>query len=361
MRRKRAIGTGRWGAAVAAAVLATGIWAGGPARAQSVIEARMDVTREAVRDTSPLPAVLQVDGKRREGRLVGRTETALVVLQTVNGTERKVVIPLQAVQAAFFTLEYDHSAVQAAEIHRQWATAANVLHRALFPAFAYLDLPDNNAVEPVAALGELLMRAAADARAAARTDEARAAAWKATESAARVLQLVARVAWYEDAPLAAVRCVRCLQDAGQEERARALLAGLPEPMVGESGYGLYWLLRAQTALATNDVDGAMHAAVNAVVFEDKDVETFPDALLVTGVCYDRLDSPYRARDVYLEVASIFPGTAWATEARTRLRALLDSGRTDAKEALPVENIFFGTQEDLNAKARALLETEPGNP
>lgn len=348
LRRARRVGISAAVLWLAAVIVAPG---------QMVGKARQDVTRAAIKDTRPLKSILMVNGKRAEGVLVGRTDSGLIFERQTDGQPKRELVHLSAVQGVWFDLTWDRVAVSEAAAARDWARATALLHPSVYPAFAYLDLPENNAIESVAQLGDMLLRQAADASGAATNEASRAAVRQHYVQAFQVLQLVARVPWYAEAQQAAAQSAKCLMDAGDAPKAQALLATLQPPLPDESGYGLYWLLMAQLAMQAGDVTNAMQMAINTVAFANKDVDTFPDALLLSGICYDQMDSPYRARDIFLEVASIFPGTDWAAQARVRLRALLESGRTDKDEVLPLESVFFGIKEDLNAEARKLLESD----
>jgi hypothetical protein len=59
--------------------------------------------------------------------------------------------------------------------------------------------------------------------------------------------------------------------------------------------------------------------------------------------------------VYYEVSKLFAKTEWDSEARQRLQYLMDKGLTKAKEVSPIENVFFGLDEDVNGKVDALLK------
>ena len=65
---------------------------------------------------------------------------------------------------------------------------------------------------------------------------------------------------------------------------------------------------------------------------------------------------YRARDVYYELARLFPGTEWQDLATARLRHIMAAGTTTEKEETSIANVFFGLDEDMNAKARELLSS-----
>jgi hypothetical protein len=106
----------------------------------------------------------------------------------------------------------------------------------------------------------------------------------------------------------------------------------------------------------------MDAAVKSLCFENKDVDTFPDALLISARCYEEMQEWYRARDVYYEVGRLFPKTDWADAAVSRLDFIMKKELTKDKEKLPIENVFFRFHEDMNKLALELLDkskrTEP---
>jgi len=85
------------------------------------------------------------------------------------------------------------------------------------------------------------------------------------------------------------------------------------------------------------------------------VETFPDALLLSARCDEELLEPYRARDIYYEVAKLFPRTDWAAVAVERLHGLMNQGLTREKEKSPIENVFFKTGDDINKLVEALFK------
>ena len=144
-------------------------------------------------------------------------------------------------------------------------------------------------------------------------------------------------------------------DAEKAKTATRRIEEMEEPTPGDDSYGHYWLLKGEIAHLGGDVTNAMDAAVKSLCFENKDVETFPDALMLSADCYEQLGNFYRARDVYFEVAKLFPGTDWAEDAITRLEAVMASGKTSKKEASTAESTFFGLEEDMNALAEALIK------
>ena len=93
-------------------------------------------------------------------------------------------------------------------------------------------------------------------------------------------------------------------------------------------------------------------------FESKDIETFPDALLLSAVCHERLEHMHRARDVYFEVARLFKNTAWGDIARDRLVEVMKDERVLEPEPVNIAKVFFAIDEDMNAVVEEFLaETE----
>ncbi|MBL7077631.1 MAG: hypothetical protein ISS31_09170 [Kiritimatiellae bacterium] len=104
-----------------------------------------------------------------------------------------------------------------------------------------------------------------------------------------------------------------------------------------------------------DFSAALEGAVRAVCFANKDIDVFPDALLMSGRCYEKLESYHRARDVYYEAGRLFPGTPAGKAARTHLKEIRDAGHTKGEEPDSLVNVFFGVKEDMNSLADKLLD------
>ena len=164
----------------------------------------------------------------------------------------------------------------------------------------------------------------------------------------------AKVTWSSIAVQSQLKGCRCLLSMGKPKTCNYYLEQVGEPMPGDAAYGLFWLVQGESKAAAGDFTKALDAAVRSVTFENKDIETFPDALMLSSRCYEELREWYRARDVYFEVVSIFPRTDWADDAMARLQFVLDEGLTEEKETSPIENVFFGLDEDINELARELL-------
>ncbi len=288
--------------------------------------------------------------------ILGRDRTNLLLAPDPNG-QHSGRIPASTVAAVDFALDYDRFEVTRAMARNDWPKAIRILSGVYSPLYPYLDLPENNATEGAIDLATTMMKFARRTKRNAKTDEERALAVQQYEAAYKVFQACSKAEWSSYGALGTLKGCRCLLaiDAEKAKTARRRVEDMEEPAPGDDAYGHYWLLKAEIAHLAGDVTNAMDAAVKSLCFENKDVETFPDALMLSADCYERLGNAYRARDVYFEVAKLFPGTDWADDAIGRLEAVLASGKTRKKEAATAESTFFGLEEDMNALAEALVK------
>ena len=288
--------------------------------------------------------------------LVGRDRTNLITAPDESG-QRGGRIPTATIAAVDFALEYDRFEVTRAMAKNDWPKAIRILREVYEPTYLYLDLPENNAAEGALDLGTTMMKFARRTARGAKDADERAKASQQYDAAYRVFQACSKAEWSSVGALGILKGCRCLLavDAEKAKTARRRVEEMEEPTPGDDSYGHYWLLKAELAQLGGDVTNAMDAAVKSVCFENKDVETFPDALMLTADCYERLGNFYRARDVYFEVAKLFPETDWSADALVRLEAILASGKTQKKEAATAESTFFGLEEDMNALAEALVK------
>ena len=293
--------------------------------------------------------------RSRSATIVGRDATNLFVAPDKPGAA-PAKIPLPRIAALDFEIEYDRFAVSRATATGDWNLAVNLLRKAYSPFLPFLDAPGNNAIDGAYDLGAAMFSGARATMRAAATGEDREQALRRFSAAHDVFASCAKATWSDFGALAALRAIRCqlASDPAGARRAERELNAIREPLPGDPTYGHYWLLRAELARLAGNSDAALEAAVKSLAHENKDVETFPDALLVSAQCYDATGNPYRARDVYFEVAKLFPSTDWAADAMSLLRALMASGRLDKPEDSSAESSFFGLEEDMNALANELL-------
>jgi tetratricopeptide (TPR) repeat protein len=334
---------------LAAAVVA---WmAAGPAgRAADAPAARAS----EIRPTAPVKLRYWTEKDSREVTVIGRSDE-LLVLSGESGTGGSPRLAVKDILRAEFEIDYDRFAVAKAVRLQDWNGAIRELQKAVGPVLPYLDLPENGADETSLDLGTYMLRAAERSSRTATNETGQALSKRQYEAAYETFKVCARVAWSSVGQLAVLKGCRCLLALGKPKTARYHIEEMEEPTPGDAAYGHYWLVRGELAALAGDYRTAMDAAVKSVDFENKDVETFPDALLLTARCYGELLEPYRARDVYFEVAKLFPRTDWAATAIERLRTIVAKGITRQPEKSPIENVFFKTADDVNALVDQLLK------
>jgi tetratricopeptide (TPR) repeat protein len=309
-----------------------------------------------IRATPPLTARLWLsDRKDRDAALVGSADDRIACTDPAAPATVQDVIEKAVIQRAAFELTLDQGALAEAERNRDWVSVYRLLSATLAPALPYLDLPDNNAAEPVWRLGGVMLRIADQTLRGDPAPEARERVVQQYAAAKEIYRHLARAVWSPLGEQARIREVQCLLKMGQSEPARTAIEQIREPLPGDSAYGLYWLTRGWMAAQAGDTNAALDAAVLSLAFENKDIESFPDALLLSGHCYEALQEWHRARDVFFEVASLFPGTDWADDAARDLERVLATGRTGTPEDVSVEGAFFGYREDLEELSRTLLK------
>lgn len=288
--------------------------------------------------------------------LVGR-DAASVYRASEEGTDVPVKTSLGDIVGLDFDVNYDRFAVAKAMARGDWGTAIPILRKAYSPFFPYLDVAGNNVLEGAYDLGVTMFKSARATMRKAKTDDEREQARRQFAAAQEVFSACAKAGWSSYGTLAQLRLCHCMIkiDAEKALRAARLVAAIAEPQPGDETYGYYWLLKAELARLAGDTEAELDAAIKSLVHENKDIETFPDALLLSAQCYETIGDPHRARNVYYEVAKLFPGTDWAADALTRLRLVVGSGLTGGGEDTTTENAFFGLEEDMDALVRKLLE------
>lgn len=258
-----------------------------------------------------------------------------------------------------FRITLPEEKAYAAAFQRKWSQAAALLHGALIPTLPYLDLRENNAAESVMTAARYYLRAAQQALKRG-GDAAKPEADKWYGYAYAMFTAAGRSAgWHPYGESCVIRAQMCLVELGRLDDAVKGLAAAREPSPGDGSWGVYWLARARLLYAQEKPREALDAVVQSYIHENKDVETFPDALMLAAQCYEDVNEPHRARDVYYEVSRLFPGTDWGDEARLRLKFVMENGMTTSGEDPNIAGIFFGTEEDMNALAsKYLKESEP---
>ena len=285
--------------------------------------------------------------------LLGRTSNILLIQGTQAGAPSRQIDKATVLRCAF-EIDYDRSELIKALQNNDWAAAVRTLTPALRPTLPYLDLAENNAFDLVMDLGMYMTSSAARELRAATDDAAQTRAQQQYAAAYEMFRYAGRADWTPLSQVAILKgCLTQLAQGKDEAAANSLIRVLP-PETDEDAYGHYWLAQGELLRRDGKIREALEAVIKSVVFANKDVETFPDALLLAADCYQSLNEYHRARDVYYEVAILFTGTDWAEDALVGLQTVMDGEKTLEEEKAPLEYVFFNVMEDMNKLASALL-------
>ncbi len=302
------------------------------------------------RGQTPAPAAgglrtfITIETATREVYLLGRRGPDVLYRTPTAPAGVSATIKPDIIQRAEFDIKLDERVVYAYARRREWTSAAQTILTVIQPTLPFLDLPDNNAAEWAMAAGLYLRKAA---QAAARGDErARAEAPRLFAAAQTVLAAAGRATWHYFGEVSRLRAILCQIDLGRLDDAAKELARLREPEKGDATYGVYWLAQGELLFARKKYPEAMDAAIKSLIYETKDVETFPDALMLSARCYEEMNEMHRTRDIYYEVARLFRGTDWGDLSRVRLRRIMKDDLAAEQEETDIAAVFFGSSEDM---------------
>ena len=305
-----------------------------------------------------VPAKLKRGNKIKEVFLIERKGDEIVYRfdkeQDVTAT-----LKIAEIQAAKFDLDFDESAYYEALADAAWIDAATILFEAVVPAMPFIDLPHNNIAPLALEAAGRIMRGAAGKRGGVAVKPENNAAKKEYRAAYNILRGLHEATWFEDVDEVRFRSVLCLVMQGRIGEAEEAFEKWPEPVMGETAYAYYSLAKAHLALQEDEYRKAMDAVVQSLVFETKDLDTFPESLLLSALCYEKLGEWHRARDVYFEVARLFQQYHWADHGVERLRYIMDEGLTAEEEDADLRKIFFGVNENMNEKVSSFLASRDG--
>lgn len=290
-----------------------------------------------------------------EVTLLGRDGDVLLAQSAQTGAALSRIEKARVVRCEFL-FDYDRSAVATALQANDWSLAVRVLSPVARLAFPYLDLQENNGLELAMELGTYMVYSAdREMRVSTNNVAGRERALKQYEAAHEVFRQAARADWTPLGQVASLKGCRALIAQGKESLAADRLEEVAAPVPGEASYGHYWLVRAELCHRAGKFREALDAAAKALVFADKDIETFPASILLSAACHAELGSYHRARDMYYEVAVLFVGTDWATDALAGLADVMASKKTQEAEQASLENVFFKVSDDMNKLSEELLK------
>lgn len=259
-------------------------------------------------------------------------------------------LAIDRIREAEFAVRYDEAAVYARVRTNQWLQASQIILTAISTTLPYLDLPNNNAMEPALQAALYMFRAGDQALRGGATN-----APAFFQAAQRVYAAAGRAEWHPGFESARARVVLCLLRQGKTDEAAKAFAALREPDIGDQAFGTYWLAAGELKFVQGDLHGALDAAVRSTVFENKDIDCFPDALLFEARMYEEVNEWHRARDVNYEVARLFRPPVWSEEARGRLKGIMAGGNSRKGEDANITGVFFGTEENMNQVADDFLK------
>ena len=342
-----------WVAGVIAVVTAV-VTPAGARGTESITAARISAGG-LTRVKTPVLTRMIVKGKSADVHIIGYSEDKVFVRPVSERGKVSGEVLLSDIAVTLFELKVDKVALVRAERSRKWGESISLFSPDFERVKDLLHMPDNNALEPCYKMGTQMMSAASRLERKARTQKDIELVAKRYKAAYDVYVKCSKAIWSSRGLQSQLKGCKCLLAMGKPKTCRYYLDRIDEPMPGDAAYGLYWLVQGEVDAKDGDFRTALDASVLSVAFENKDIETFPDALMLSARCYEELREWHRARDVYFEVASIFPNTDWADDAAGRLTFILDEGLTEKKEDSPIENVFFGLDEDINELARELLQ------
>ncbi|NQU40408.1 MAG: hypothetical protein HQ523_10685 [Lentisphaerae bacterium] len=306
--------------------------------------------------SQPVAVRLSVSGRDKDGQFVGRTDDELLFVAGTAG--QPIRVPVGRIDRVYFEIQPPRAELNDAVAAQNWGHAGALLLPVVRPLLPYLDLPQNNGVDLVENAADFLLKGTAFRLAAEDHPKLSEADVGRAKAAFTLFRALGTATWSELGPVGLTRSAEALLALGRREMADELIEKIAEPFPGEAAMGCYWLLRSRMAYADARYADALDSAARAVAFANKDIDMFPDALLTSARCYEHLESYYRARDVYYEVARLFPSTPAGGEALVHLRAIHDAGLTQKEEETPLVNIFFGVQENMNRRVSTLLNAVP---
>ena len=263
-------------------------------------------------------------------------------------------ISMALIKEIKFIYSYDDYAVFKAVEKHQWSKAGTILFQTVTPFLPFLGIPGNNLSSVALDAGMYLQKAGAREQRLAKGRLSPKAS-NYYKKALYVLDAAGKSEWFLRSKIAKQRAIQCLIQLRRMEEARDRMESALVPEVGDIDIGLYWLTRAGYYYVQKQIPEALDAANQSILFKTKDIETFPDALLLSARCYEHLEDFHRARDVYFEVARLFIGTEWGEIAAKKLTKVMAQEEVRIPEIPNIAKIFFNVDEDMNELVNDLLE------
>lgn len=113
----------------------------------------------------------------------------------------------------------------------------------------------------------------------------------------------------------------CNVELNRLESARLFLDQSGDIKPGEVGYSLKRLIQGKILLLEKQTMKAMAEISRGVVYTDVGSDWAPEITYTAGYCYELLQKPDTAREIYGEVLLFYPKTTWGEKSKTQLDAL----------------------------------------
>jgi tetratricopeptide (TPR) repeat protein len=304
--------------------------------------------KPAYEETAPIKCTLIVGKLPTEAELIGRAREINRLVTKINF--KQILVDPATVVAVDFSTEYVDDTVEVLLRDEKYQEAADMLVNAYALTVPYLDLVENNAVEPLMNAGSHYLLAAEKESLKTGVIKVTPAAEENYKRAYKVYRAVVKAEWYSGAKVAEVKGLFCLLRMGMADAVEKALEDVTEPDHGDAAFGVYWMVRAYLYYQKQSLRDAIEASARSLVFETKDLDSFPEALFLSAQCYEDMFEYHRARDTYYEVAKLFQRTDLGEIAFRRLQVIMEQGHTRKEEEKSIEKVFFDSTEDMNVMA-----------
>jgi hypothetical protein len=277
---------------------------------------------------------------------IGITDTDLEYAEK----NKKKYIPIKTIKSAFFETGYYAYDIQVLEYQKKYSEAAEKIVNQISPAIKYINIPNNNIVDPLVDAAFLYIKAAETFSDKNSPEYNKSKAYKTYLKAYKVFKMITKAKWFEglrSTKINIIYCILRMEKYDLVEKKMKEVKDIPEPE--DSDYGTYWLIDAAIKFHKGMKEEALDSAVKSAVFDCKNIYTFPKALLLSAFCYEDILNNYRARDIYFETARLFFETPEGKIAFKSIQFIREKKLTEEPEAAGLEKVFFNSIEDVNKK------------
>ncbi len=304
-----------------------------------------------IKQIPPVKAYITMQSVKYPVELIGRSDKKILA----RDKSKEIQYNVSEIESVDFRVDMEEYKVQELVARKKWEDAASMIIKAFLPTFPYIDLNDNNSAEYLLDAAAYIVKAAREDMLKSPPGKISAEVEKKFTNAYKVFKQVEKAEWYPGAKTAQMKAVQCLIFLGNGDKAAEVFEEIGEPELGDLSYGLYYMIYGTILYDKKNVKEALAAGIKSVVFDTKDLDSFPDALIFCGKCYEDLLDYHRARDVYFETSKLFQKTEWGDDAFRKLKFLMDKGLTKKQESVDIEKVFFDSEEDVNAKVEAFIK------